>query len=81
MEKDMLEKFVDELHREIDTETTSLDEMLKIHEVSLLMKCSTRHIRRMVYQGRFPRPIKLGRLARWTKRCVSTWLNEQMPQL
>jgi hypothetical protein len=39
--------------------------------------CSTRHIEKMVADGRFPAPIYLGRNPRWRRSDLLKWLNDQ----
>jgi len=76
------EELVQRNEYEEGADTKSLvGELMTIQDVSRLMKCSTRHIRRMVRQGSFPRPLKIGRLSRWASGCVSTWLESKTPQL
>lgn len=49
--------------------------LMTVDDVSCLVQCSARHVRRMVAQGRFPKPIKIGRLSRWFPKTVSDWLS------
>jgi excisionase family DNA binding protein len=39
--------------------------MLAVDEVARLLKCSSRHVRRLSDAGQMPRPIRLGGLVRW----------------
>jgi predicted DNA-binding transcriptional regulator AlpA len=39
--------------------------------------CSTRHIEKMVVDGRFPAPIYLGSHPRWRRSDLLKWLNDQ----
>jgi predicted DNA-binding transcriptional regulator AlpA len=39
--------------------------------------CSTRHIEKMVADGRFPAPIYLGRNPRWRRSDLLQWMNAQ----
>ena len=39
--------------------------------------CSTRHIEKLVADGRFPAPIYLGRNPRWRRSDLLNWLNAQ----
>ena len=48
--------------------------LMTVDDVSCLVRCSARHVRRMVAQGRFPKPKKIGRLARWRREIISEWL-------
>ena len=43
----------------------------------MLCNCSTRHIEKMVADGRFPAPIYLGRNPRCRRSDLLKWLNDQ----
>ncbi|SLN13574.1 Helix-turn-helix domain protein [Roseovarius albus] len=43
-------------------------------EVAALLKVSQRQVHRMVVDGRFPPPIKIGNQNRWSARCVSNYI-------
>ena len=47
-------------------------------DVALLLNCSTRHVRRLVYEGNFPKPIKVGRLSRWTQPTIKQWFAQKI---
>jgi excisionase family DNA binding protein len=43
-------------------------------DLAALMKCSTRHVRRMIDAREIPGLIRFGRLVRFHKRIVDEWL-------
>jgi predicted DNA-binding transcriptional regulator AlpA len=44
-----------------------------------LLNCSTRHLDRLVSNGRAPRPVKLGSLLRWPRAAIERWILEGCP--
>ena len=57
-------------------ETTKSSSMYSTDDLAVLFNCSTRHIRRLVFRGNFPRPLKVGRLSRWPRNDVRRWLTK-----
>jgi len=56
--------------------TSILPELLDVKGVAeLLGGCSPRHVRRLADSGRMPRPIRLGRLVRWSRAELICWLD------
>lgn len=53
----------------------NLEPTLTYKEVAALLKCSVRHIQKSVRDGRFPKPIKIGRAARFTMNDIRRVLN------
>ena len=52
--------------------------LLKVAEVSDLVKLARPTIYRMMAAGKFPRPVKLGaRAVRWRRADVETWIEER----
>lgn len=49
-------------------------ESLKIGDVARMTAISERHIRRLVNQGLFPRPLRVGRLVRWDRDSIRDWM-------
>jgi len=47
--------------------------------IAELLGCSSRHVRRMADSGAMPRPLHLGRLVRWRKADVDSWLAAGCP--
>lgn len=70
---------IDELLEDI--QTNQQKEIYTSKEVADLLKCSTRHIRRLVQQGRFPKPLKLGRLTRWQRGAIDGWINRDSQKI
>lgn len=48
-------------------------------ELGCFLRCSTRHVARMVDAKRIPPPIKLGRLSLWNIQVIEEWLNSGAP--
>jgi excisionase family DNA binding protein len=53
--------------------------MLTILEVAQMMRCSTRHVYRLVDAGRMPRPVRLGALVRWSHAAIAEWIAAGCP--
>lgn len=51
--------------------------LIDARAVARLLGCSRRHLYRLTEQGRFPRPVKLGRLSRWPQDQVDEWIRLQ----
>ena len=51
-------------------------ELLDVRSVAALFGCSTRHVYRLSDTGRMPPPVKLGALARWTRRQIEDWISD-----
>jgi excisionase family DNA binding protein len=45
-----------------------------VPDLAALLKCSERHIRRMIDAGEIPGIIRFGRLVRASKRIIDHWL-------
>lgn len=50
-------------------------------DVAGLLKSSTRHIRRLADGGWMPSPFRIGRLVRWQKSAIDTWISEGCPRV
>ncbi len=48
--------------------------LVDVKHLSRALGCSDRQIRRLVAAGEFPKPIKVGRLRRWSKTAFDQWL-------
>jgi len=55
-------------------ELSSLPLLLDVRSVARLVGCSTKHIRRMVRAGKLPTPVKVGRLTRWSRASLESWI-------
>lgn len=51
--------------------------LLSIREVAQLLGVSQRAIWGWAHDGKFPAPLELGRLRRWRRQDIETWLAEQ----
>ncbi len=52
--------------------------MYTTNDLAALFNCSSRHIRRLVFRGDFPNPVKIGRLSRWPRPTVEHWFTEKV---
>jgi excisionase family DNA binding protein len=52
---------------------------LDIRDVARLLKVSTRSVRRLVQDGAICPPIRIGRLIRWPKKQILTWIAAGCP--
>jgi excisionase family DNA binding protein len=48
-----------------------------VPDIAALLKCSERHVRRMIDAREIPGLIRVGRLVRFSKRIVDDWLIEK----
>jgi len=54
--------------------------LITIEELSKILKVSTRTISRLKSEGRLPQPITIGRLVRWRRSDIETWLADRSPR-
>lgn len=52
---------------------------LSAEQVADLLGVSRAHIWRMLKRGQLPAPARLGRLSRWDRRTIETWLAAGAP--
>lgn len=52
----------------------ALPELLDVMAVAALLSCSPRHVLRLAGSGRMPPPVKVGRLRRWSRSSIATWI-------
>ncbi len=61
-----------------DSETVSRADspavLIDVDQVAKLLKCSPRHVCRMVEAGKLPRPRQLGSLVRWSLHEIERWV-------
>jgi excisionase family DNA binding protein len=50
-----------------------------VPDVAAMLKCSDRHIRRLVEAGVLPGVIRLGRLVRFHRRLINEWIAASCP--
>ncbi|HBG25956.1 MAG: hypothetical protein A2Y10_19270 [Planctomycetes bacterium GWF2_41_51] len=72
MEKESTEK-IETINQE------AIAELIDIASIAQRLKCSTRHVRRLIEARRIPRPIKLGALLRWIKADIDQWFIQGCP--
>lgn len=53
--------------------------LLRPEDAAVLVGCSTRTLRKMVADGSFPTPMRLGRLTRWRASDLNTWMADRDP--
>jgi excisionase family DNA binding protein len=56
-------------------------DLIDVEEFAATMKCSTKHIRRLVDAGKCPPPLRLGSLLRWRRDVVDEWTREGCPSV
>ena len=49
-------------------------------QVAEFLQCSRRMVWRMAARGNFPKPIHLGRLARWDPEALNEWIRDNRKQ-
>lgn len=54
-------------------------ELIDVGEFAATMKCSTKHVRRLVDAGKCPPPLRLGTLLRWRRDVVDEWTRAGCP--
>ena len=60
-------------HPPFDSSTT----LVRAKEIAAYVGCSPKHIRKLSERGEFPKPVKAGRLLRWSRQAVERWLAQQ----
>lgn len=55
--------------------------LLDVHAVGALFSCSPRTVSRLSDAGRIPRPVRLGALARWSRRELEEWIARGCPAI
>jgi len=55
--------------------------LMDVKAFAALLRCSTKHIRRMADAGRCPPPIRLGSLLRWNRKVVDEWIAADCPMV
>lgn len=51
--------------------------LVRAKEIAAYVGCSPKHIRKLSERGEFPKPVKAGRLLRWSRQAVERWLAQQ----
>ena len=56
------------------------DQFVDMTFITSLLQMTDKWIYKLIMDGSFPRPIKLGRSSRWLKSEVENWLQERINQ-
>lgn len=56
------------------------DQLVDMVFITTLLQMTDKWIYKLVKDGAFPKPIKLGRSSRWLKSEVENWLQERVDQ-
>ena len=56
------------------------DQMVDMAFIVRFTKMTDKWIYKLIQEGKFPKPIKLGRSSRWFESEVITWLNERVKE-
>ena len=54
-----------------------MDKLLSIKEVSDLLGVSQKSCYDKIYRGFLPAPLRIGRLLRWRREDIETWLQDK----
>ncbi len=55
-------------------------QMYDVKDLAKLLRCSERHIYRMVADDNIPAPVKLGQLNRWPVATIEAWIAAGCPE-
>ncbi|AEX02179.1 AlpA family transcriptional regulator [Klebsiella oxytoca] len=56
------------------------DQLIDMAFITSLLQMTDKWIYKLIKDGSFPKPIKLGRSSRWRKSEVESWLQERVDQ-
>lgn len=56
------------------------DQLIDMAFITSLLQMTDKWIYKLIKDGVFPKPIKLGRSSRWLKSEVENWLQERIDQ-
>jgi predicted DNA-binding transcriptional regulator AlpA len=56
-------------------------DVLDVQGLGAKLKCSERHLYRMVERKLVPEPVKLGALNRWPRAVIDKWISDGMKPL
>ncbi|MDS1691968.1 AlpA family phage regulatory protein [Escherichia coli] len=56
------------------------DQLIDMAFITSLLKMTDKWIYKLIKDGVFPKPIKLGQSSRWLKSEVENWLQERIDQ-
>ncbi len=52
-------------------------ELMTVEDLAMSLRVSVRSVWRQVSQGKLPRPVYVGNLARWPVAAVQSWLKQE----
>ena len=55
--------------------------LLDVEQVGNTLRCSARHVIRMVDRGAMPPPVRLGALVRWQRGAIEKWIDSGCPRI
>lgn len=55
--------------------------MLDLDGLRCRLKCSRRHVYRLLDAGLLPKPLRLGKLVRWDSTAIEAWINQGCPPM
>jgi prophage regulatory protein len=66
----------------MQTEATAqnADRFLRSDDIRARLNISDATLWRLIQRGDFPKPIKLGRMARWSESVVAAWMDARKNQ-
>ncbi len=53
--------------------------LLDVHSVADMLDCSPRHVFRLAEDKRLPQPVRIGRLVRWQRDRIQSWIEAGCP--
>ncbi|ALL35884.1 helix-turn-helix transcriptional regulator [Serratia marcescens] len=54
------------------------DQLVDMTFITTYTQCSDKWFYKLINEGRFPKPIKLGRSSRWLRSEVETWMQQRI---
>jgi len=54
------------------------DQLVNMAFITTYTNCSDKWLYKLISEGLFPKPIKLGRSSRWLKSEVETWMQQRI---
>ncbi|MDE9442721.1 helix-turn-helix domain-containing protein [Xenorhabdus bovienii] len=54
------------------------DQLVDMTFITTYTQCSDKWFYKLISEGRFPKPIKLGRSSRWRRSEVETWMQQRI---
>ena len=55
-------------------------EVYTADDLAALLQCSARHVWRLHDAGAMPPAVRVGRLVRWTKSAIASWMDAGCPR-